>query len=298
MSKIDDIRDQLQKLMEDAIRDSLSDGNFKLKLSEVINNVFGVGIFIQFYYREETNKVFIEFQYNEKFKHTYDTVPITEKIISYIHCNFKRNIEIWPEIILIEDGKNEICDSYLDLTPFTIGYWNSLGGGYKFIADRAEVMQDSSSINFPSYPEDYLAKRDAIVRDTSNTYQQMLDKLYVLDEEYKINADARPEKSFNDFINAVSNIRSQFAQINLSEEERINYINEHNQIFIQYRDTEEFYIKLKELNDKYGIMEELNSHIPEIFNLYNQEYYNFFGKILPDINQYTYRYFLEVKNIG
>ena len=298
MSKIDDIRDQLQKLMEDAIRDSLSDGNFKLRLSEVINNVFAVGIFIQFYYREETNKVFIEFQYNEKFKHMYNTVPITEKIISYIHSNFKRNIEIWPEIILIEDGKNEICDSYLDLTPFTIGYWNSLGGGYKFIADRAEVMQDSSSINFPSYPEDYLAKRDAIVRDTSNTYQQMLDKLYALDEEYKINADARPEKSFNDFINAVSNIRSQFAQINLSEEEKINYINEHNQIFIQYRNTEEFYAKLKELNDKYGIMEELNSHIPEIFNLYNQEYYNFFGKILPDINQYTYRYFLEVKDIG
>ena len=298
MPKVDDIRDQLRKLMEDAIRDSLSNGNFKLRLSDVLNNVLAAGIFLQFYYREETNKVFIEFQYNEKFKHMYDTIPITAKIINYIHCNFKRNIEIWPEIILIEDGKNEICDSYINLTPFTIGYWNSLGGGYKFIADRAEVIQDSSSINFPSYPEDYLAKRDAIVRDTSNTYQQMLDKLYTLDEEYKINADARPEKSFNDFINTVSNIRSQFTQVNLSEEEKMNYINEYNQSFMQYKNTEEFNTKLKELNKKYGIKEELNSHIPEIFNLYNQEYYNFFGKTLPDINQYTYRYFLEVKGIG
>ena len=85
MSKVDDIRDQLRKLMEDAIRDSLSDGNFKLRLSEVVNNVLAVGIFLQFYYREETNKVFIEFQYNEKFKHMYNTVPITAKIINYIH---------------------------------------------------------------------------------------------------------------------------------------------------------------------------------------------------------------------
>ena len=66
----------------------------------------------------------------------------------------------------------------------------------------------------------------------------------------------------------------------------------------QDKNTEEFNTKLKELNKKYGIKEELNSHIPEMFNLYNQEYYNFFGKTLPDINQYTYRYFLEVKGIG
>ena len=58
MSKVDDIRDQLRKLMEDAIRDSLSNGNFKLRLSDVLNNVLAVGIFLQFYYREETNKVF------------------------------------------------------------------------------------------------------------------------------------------------------------------------------------------------------------------------------------------------
>ena len=78
----------------------------------------------------------------------------------------------------------------------------------------------------------------------------------------------------------------------------MNYINEYNQIVIQYHDNGEFNTKLKELNKKYGIKEELNSHIPEMFNLYNQEYYNFFGKTLPDINQYTYRYFLEVKGIG
>ena len=31
----------------------------------------------------------------------------------------------------------------------------------EFIADKAEVNHDSSSINFPSYPKEYLEKRDS-----------------------------------------------------------------------------------------------------------------------------------------
>lgn len=298
MTKVEEIRDQLIKLMEDAIRDSLSNGNFKLRLSDVLDSEFASGIYLQFYYKEDTNKVFIEFQYNEKFKHLFNIVPITAKIINYIHCNFKRNMNIWDEIILIEDGKNEACDSYINLTPYTIGYWKSLAGGYRFIADKAQVNQDSMCINFPTYPEEYLEKRDTIVRDTSNSFQEMIDKLYALDTEYKINVDDKPEKSFNDFIKEVNKIRENYTQVNLSEEEKINYINEYNELYSQYKDSEEFNIKLKELYDKYGIIEKINSYIPDMFDLYRQVYYDFFKKNLPDINQSTNKYFLVTKGIS
>lgn len=295
VDKIGNINLLLQKLIEDAIRDTLSKGKIKL-IRLTTNKMFTPIIGIQYYYREETNKVFIEFQYNDKFRHLYDTPSITPKIINYINCNFKRIADAWPEIILIEDGKNEICDSYANLTPFTIGYWKSLSSErYEFIADKAEVNHDSSSINFPSYPKEYLKKRETIIEENADNYQLMIDKLYELDEEYNISLDQKPDKSFNDFINAIADIRSKYTQVNLSEDDKMNYINEYNQISIQYKGSEEFNIKLNELNDKYGIISNLNSYIPEMFELYNQTYYQFFKRILPDINQYTYKYFVEIK---
>ena len=38
----------------------------------------------------------------------------------------------------------------------------------------------------------------------------------------------------------------------------------------------------------------LNQYVPELFELYNQIYYQFFGKLLPCTSEGTFKYFYEV----
>ena len=297
IDKIGAVNEQLQKLIRDALRDVLSNGNIRVRDLRTFYNPIKSGIYVQFYYNQDTNKVFIEFDYDDNFKklYNYDTTNITKKIIGYINSNFDYNTGLWSEIVLIEDDKIGMCDEYINLTPYTIGYWKSLSGPYKFLTDKAQIQQDSCIINYPSFEEEYKQKREEIVKQyLTSDFQLMTDKVYELDEEYNISLDQKPDKSFNDYINAVKTIISQYKQPYLSEEDKMNYINEYNELYSTYKDTEEFKDKLEELYNKYGLISNLNQYVPELFELYNQIYYQFFGKILPCTSEGTFKYFYEV----
>lgn len=294
----DMIKKYMIKIIGDAIRDAMSDGTIVAIETELFNPFIDI-LILQYYFNTRSNKVFIEFDYSEKFKMNYDITNITTKITSYIQSNFKYDLGIWPEIIMIEDGVNERCDSSNIITPYTIGYWKSLSGEYEFLTDQIEVLGKVNGINIPTYSEEYLKEHDQIVRKYyKDDYQYMLKLLYELDRKYNINPDQKPDKNFEDFCKVVKNIYNKYAQTKLSESDKLKYFEEYQQLYLEYKDSSLFESKLNELKEKYGLIQKLNSLIPQIFDEYSKEFYSFFGVKLSNMVDSTHRIFIKVRTVS
>ncbi len=292
------INNYMVKLIEDAVRDAMCDGTLITETVDLFNPLADELTF-QYYFNYRSNKVFIEFDYSEKFKMHYNIENITKKITSYIQTNLKYDIGIWPEIIMVEDGVNERCDSSPIITPFVIGYWKSLSGEYEFLTDQIEVLGHVNGINLPTYPEEYLEEHDRIVRKYyKDNYEYMLQLLYKLDKEFNINPDQKPDKSFEDFCELVKGIDKSYAQTKLSEANKLKYFQEYQDIYFEYKDSPLFESKLNELKEKYELVKNPNSYVPKMFQLYAKEYDSFFGTSLPEISAFVYRTFVQVRSVA
>ena len=241
-------------------------------------------IAIQLYYNSDTNKCFIEVNLNSNFKNQYadSILAIKTTFTRWLNKNLKHHTTIWPELIFPEDGKHEICDSSRLLTPFTIGYWKSLSGNYQFIEDEVKILKDYNDMVFPKYDDEYHEKVNQIFDTYYKTdFETFNSKIYELNLEYDIKPDQKPRKDFKDFINTVEEINELYAQVQLDEDKKAEFINEYMDLLALYKnDPAIFDNLLNQLYQEYGIKRDLNSKIPEIFELYREEYKLFFEKDL------------------
>lgn len=199
---------------------------------------------LHFWLNQRTRKVYIEYDFCNDFQ---KIVPV-EKIASVINNRINTNMHEWlccyPEILMREDGRCDICDCSPLLTPYTIGYWKSLAGSYRFIDDEVEVMNDA--INFAN-PSDEIS-------------------------------GGKPKKKIEDFFAIVEGIRSKYLNKTLSNKDKELYIKE----FMELKRSDEDYPEqYKALNDKYSIKTDINSKVPDMFKDYEKAYVDFFESLLP-----------------
>jgi hypothetical protein len=245
----------LVKLIKDAVRDAVSNGNLKAVVTDLFNPLADI-ITFQYFYNYKTNKAFIEFKYSDRIKRNYDIDAISAKISSYIKSNFKYDIEIWPDVTTITDYSKSANLSDSLITPFTIGYWESLSGEYEFLSDKMEVLVDINiDLSETSYP---------------------------------------PDMKFDDFCEFVYSLDKRYSQVELSEEDKSNYINEYNELYLEYHDTPEWNTKLDELNSRYSVVKDLNSRIPDMFEEYATEYARVFDKELPEVLPFVNKTYVEI----
>lgn len=240
-------------------------------------------IAMQFYYNNDTNKCFIEVRLNSNFKNQYADSLLSIKTIftEWLNGNLKHDTTVWPELLFPEDGKHEICDGSNLLTPFTIGYWKSLSGRYEFIEDEVKILKDYNDMAFPKYDDEYNEKVNQIFNTYYKTdFETFNKKIYELNVEYNIKLDPKPKKDFKDFIDTIRDINGLYSQVQLDEDEKTKFINEYMNILASYSNPDIIKAMLKQLYQKYGIKININSKIPEIFELYLQEYRFFFEKDL------------------
>ena len=241
-------------------------------------------ITMQFYYNNDTNKCFIEVALNSNFKNQYADSLLAIKTIftKWLNKNLKQDTTVWPELVFPEDGKHEICDSSRLLTPFTIGYWKSLSGNYQFIEDEVKILKDYNDMVFPKYDDEYREKVNQIFDTYYKTdFETFNSKFYELNLEYDIKLDPKPRKDFKDFINTVKEINELYAQVQLDEDKKAEFINEYMELLVLFKDNPIIFDNLlNQLYQKYEIKRDLNSKIPEIFELYREEYRLFFEKEL------------------
>jgi hypothetical protein len=245
----------LVKLIKDAVRDAVSNGNLKAVVTDLFNPLADI-ITFQYFYNYKTNKAFIEFKYSDRIKRNYDIDAISAKISSYIKSNFKYDIEIWPDVTTITDYSKSANLSDSLITPFTIGYWESLSGEYEFLSDKMEVLVDINiDLSETSYP---------------------------------------PDMKFDDFCEFVYSLDKRYSQVELSEEDKSNYINEYNELYLEYHDTPEWNTKLDELNSRYSVVKDINSRIPDMFEEYATEYTRVFNKELPEVLPFVNKTYIKI----
>lgn len=251
------IKDYLNKLVVDSFRDLMLNGNIKIIEKEKENPLVPT-IHIQFYYNKRTNKAFIEYKLSNKAQFLYTEEKFSNIFVNKIQNNLKYNIDVWPEIILPEDGRNERCDLNYNISPFTITYWKSLTGIYMFIEDNIEVVMDAESFIRP-------------------------------------HGDYKPDKNFEDFISEVKSIQLKYQQTYLTDLEKISYINDAMVISTEYSPTSEKYIEaMGELNQKYNIMVG-NHKVPEIFDDYKEVYKKYMNKDIKALDDNDIiNYYLEI----
>ena len=154
-------------------------------------------------------------------------------------------------------GKNK--DSGYRLTPYTIGYWDSITGGYEFIEDRTEIELDLEKLRTPSI---------------------------------------EPADKFIDFINTTDEIFNRYKRVELSDEDKTSYINSANNIWFNYKDDLDTYNdKMRELAESYDVVLNIRDRIPEMFDEYKQAYLEFFDRDLGDVFSEVIRKKYEVLNL-
>lgn len=257
---------------------------------------------IQICYNEYMNKCFIEIYVNKEFKEhfAHSLVPIKTMFFEWLAKNFKQDTSVWPEIILPEDGKNEICDGSDVLTPFTVGYWESLSGRYEFFDDEIKVLKDYNNMAFPKYDDEYYEKVNQIFNQYYKTdFETFTRKIYELATEYNIKLDQKPRKDFADFIDTVEAINAAYAQVLLSEDRKDEFIDRYMLLLKEFRNNPaEYKRKLNLLYLEFGIIPELNKLVPEMFDLYKEKYEIFFEKELEELQIMTSYYDIRDINLN
>lgn len=265
---IQNIKKELVKVCNSALMDELCNGDIKLKETEFVDELYP-SFAIQFYYDRGTNKAFIEYEFQKIWGLTTKK-QIADNINSRIHNFFYEDTRIFPEIIFTEDGVDERCDSTEIFTPYTIGYWKSLTGKYMLIEDETVVIDDTMNLALPP-------------GGLSN------------------GSPTKPPKKFEDFMEMMDTLNSEFRQPFLTSEQKNEYIRRYDELYLEYHNPEDshetiFIEKLAQLNEEYNLIKNGNSLIPQLFTRYKQMYLDFFGVTLPDIHTATKIYNYKILN--
>jgi hypothetical protein len=192
------IDNAIAKLLSNALEDSI-DKIFKIKVKEIFNPLYDV-IVVQYYYNAIYNKIYIEFDLSKNAKHKYNKVDIVNNINKYIKNNFKRETNIYPEILFIDidTRKQSVQNSYI-LTPFVIGYWKSLSGQYAFIEDNTRIELDLRQFDIQDLGEEYYTRKDEIYNRYFSKYKDIeedyADKYAELVRTYGINSEIFKRKN-------------------------------------------------------------------------------------------------------
>ena len=262
---------------------------------------------MQWFYSYYNNTAYIEFKFNSVFYATYLQYMdrMVEKVISFIKCNFRKyaetdytyNMKIWNDIIEIDDGVHEIADSYFNLTPFAIGYWKSLYGGYRFIADKAHLLNmfiRASAVDNPQF--------DAAVTQAFNQYYETdfnrFVKTYIsLAHQYKIDQNIMLDKTMQEYIDKVELIRNSYGSRPLTQEEQTEYITRQQQIVASYVVNPANYAQnMRALNQEFGVGIPMDSIIPNMFDDYTRLHEEYFHLTLPEFLPYTRKSYLTFQS--
>lgn len=252
----------------------------------MITSALNPSVIFQIYYDSDTNRCFIEVGVNKAFRYKFgNSVSSIKAAFSvWIAKGLKNKTSAWPEVVFPEDSTNNNCANTSLLTPFTIGYWKSLSGKYRFIQDKVKVLREYNNMAFPDYDEEYKNEAKQIFDEYyKSDFNLFNEKMYELNTRYNINLDPKPRKDFADFISTVKNINDDYAQVELDDDTRNEFDDKYMALLKEYaidKDIDTYNTKLRLLYDEYGIISELNNKVPEIFEKYKEAYLEFFEKEL------------------
>lgn len=296
------LHDFLNYFIKEAVNDTVGrEYNVSIYDDDTGMNVLLAEVYYQFFYNPLTNKAFIEFTFNHEFMEQFDNIAsVATTIIRYVKDNIRndKNIRVWPEILMLEDGVSEKCDSSPILTPFTIGYWKSLSGNYSFITDKVEIAEVWKEL-IPEFPDGFEDDLDVIYNQYYiSDFNRFSDELYKLLVQYNVKYDAGPTKNIRDFFDQVIAINKAYRNPKLDESDWVIYNQRYAQLVKQYKDPDEFKIHLDALNEEYGITLGLNSKVPEMFELYKVKFAEFFNTAhFPKTKGHVFRYGIKVCKI-
>ena len=257
----------------------------------------------QWFYSYYNNTAYIEFKFNSTFYVQYQQYidRIIDKVISFIKCNFRKNAEldytynmkVYTDIIEIDDGVHEIADSYFDLTPFAIGYWQSLYGGYRFIADKAHLANMFVRASAVSFPEFDAAVAFAYEQYYDTDFERFVEIYTELAHQYKIDQDIMFDKDMQEYIDKVTQIRKNYGSKPLTLEKQNQYITRQEEILSNYvEDPAEYARAMKALNQEFGVGVPMDSIIPSMFEDYTRLHEEYFHLTLPGFVPYVRRSYL------
>ena len=257
------VKDALTEVIYAAVCDAVCK-QLKMNVIEYKYSTTVPSVEVQYCYDSKTNKVYLEFQNNKYMQYYYSRfIPrINDKIIRYINSNYKDiaacapteiPVKIFIDIINMEDDTQEPVDDYLKLTPYTIGYWESLYGGWRYITDKTITYNQLQGLH---------------QKGVTKTFQEFID----------IVAEVR--KHYADKILTPAE-EAQYKQLY-----KTAYANYHD-------DTDRLNQEIEAINAQFGIGTPHSKKIPQEFAEFRTEYGRFFGANLPNIAPNTKRYALE-----
>ena len=276
------IVDTLQEIIINCVQDDTIYFEFNEQISDK-----DPAVTLQYYFDDKFNKCFLQFRFNKIFNRTYNDqlVRIIERFQNSIKNNFKSDTQTWPELTLISYKRRKLCDSSPVVTPFTIGYWKSLSGQYEFLVDQVKVLQDYTAMAAPTQSAAYNAKVKEIYDMYYETnFNKFVEEMYKASLTYKIKYDQPPKKNFADFIRMVEDLNNLYHQIILSETDKQDFINDYMNLIAHHWDDPNYRNLLENLYNTYGVKEELQKKVPEIFDLYKAMYASFMEKELEIID--------------
>ena len=292
------------RYIKEAIRDTAGK-EYDITISDGDgNNVLQAGVLYQYFYNPLTNKVFVEFTFNTDYVAQFDEAKTSDKIIRYIKANIRKDAmpgqpRIWPEIVMLEDGVNERCDTSQILTPFAIGWWKSLGGNYNFLTDQIEIAEVWKAL-IPEFPDGFSDDlQDLYDQYYVSDFAEFSKRLYDLLVQYKVSYDAGPTKDVRVFFAQVEELNSRYRNPKLNPTDWDAYNTSYTALVMLYKDDPDaFKVKLEELNDSYGITLGWNSKVPEMFEEYRVLFNAFFGETeFPVTEGHVRRYEIKVNKV-
>lgn len=266
-------KDFLIKAFQEVIADMTKDPDFEVYEKDIETGLDPYMKF-QYWYNERTNKSFIQYEFfNQNHNQILNKHDLMDRVTARIKAQFKYDTGIIPEIVNISE-KDVVPDNRRVITPYIIGYWESLNGGYETIEDRAEIALDMRQFTDPDYVTDEAA--------------------YDLGDYFK-----HRSKKFIEFYNITNRISNDYnLKIkSLSTADQDAYIQEYHEV-LKHRNDANFPDLVAELNERYSNNNYTNSNIPDAFNEYWDEYKDFFNYKLPSVYYYTRRCNVVIKNIA
>ena len=294
------IKKYLQKILTDAVS-AACDKDIMWYEGVDAPTVTMPQIQVQWYFNYITNTAYLEYRFN---KHVYSCGYldyIKEMIIrinTFLKANFRYDIYIWYELINPEDGYNETVDSYEQLTPYTVGYWESLYGGYRFITDKMQILEAFLNVAKVKNPAFEAAKDQLYQNLYESDFDEFLKQLLGLYRQYGIHPDQRSTKSLREYFDKVAIIRKRYDNAYLSPEQKQAYYESYISIYTQYKDNPSVYTqKMAQLNNTYGIKAPRDEKIPPMFEEYAALFNTYFGHVLPEFGGFVYREFITLHPI-
>lgn len=301
---INEINAFIIKMIKLGVYETMGRDDFQV-FERAANNEAGMMIYYQFYYNINTDTVFIEYNFNQNFLDNFDEAAISRNIEKYIKANMNKDIikymednkyvgiKLWPKIVFING--NDTNTARLMLTPSTIGYWTSLVHKYVFINDPIQMRLNMASF-INKLPDDYQSAIHAIFDMYYTTdFATFTKKYYEALQTYHIDFNSKFIKHLSDYVADVLRVANEYHQVALTEDQKIQHMHRYAELYHEYHtDMPLFEQKIEELNNEFGIISDINSLLPTVFEKYNEVVHEYFGVDLPLIEDTTIGGYIEL----